>query len=393
MSKNKNNNKPNDEKWKYLVELAPDGIMTMNVAGFITSINDAFLDLTGFSEKEIVGKHFTKLGTIKIRDIPQYTRLFYDLLRGKITDPYEFEWATKSGDIKWGEAHYKLIEYSNKREILLMVRDVTDRKKKDELIKKSMEDLERSNRELDDYTYAVSHDLKAPLRTITSFSGFILEDYSDKLDDSSKEYLNRIIGASKRMSELIEELLILSRVGRKYTEIETIDLNKLVDAITLDLSAILEEKNGKIIKNELPSMTTQKVWIRQLFTNIISNGLKFNESETPTVWIDYEDKSEYNQFSIRDNGIGIEEKYYEKLFKIFQRLHTQDEYPGTGAGLSICKKIIEFWGGEIWVESKLGQGSTFFFTIPKNIEVEIESGTEKTPVDDFPETEIQTIHG
>jgi PAS domain S-box-containing protein len=242
----------------------------------------------------------------------------------------------------------------------------------------SFRDLERSNRELDEYTYVVSHDLKAPLRSLQAFSHFLIKDYSEKLDETGRDYLDRIQSASKRMQRLIDDLLMLSRVGRKFTDAVDIDLNDLIDEIRQDFEIQLRERNGEILCDSLPTIEGQKVWIRQLFANLIDNGLKFNKSQNPTMWIAYEERWNEYVFSLKDNGIGIDEENHETIFKIFQRLHTQEEYPGTGAGLAICKKIVEYGGGRIWVESEPGTGSTFFFTYPKEVVrgAKLEAATE-----------------
>ena len=235
-----------------------------------------------------------------------------------------------------------------------------------EKLRKSLEDLGNLNRELDEYTHIVSHDLKAPLRNIQAFSEFLSKDASSKLNEKEKDYLYRIIGSSKRMEELINDLLMLSRVNRKFLEIELIDLNEMMKGIETDLEALIAEKEGKVLYDDLPNIEGHRVWLQQLFTNLISNGLKFNESSTPEIRIGSEEHYNYYLFNVKDNGIGIEEKDYEKVFKLFRRLHTTEEYPGTGAGLTICKKIVESYGGKIWLESRLGVGTTFYFTIPKD---------------------------
>jgi PAS domain S-box-containing protein len=236
-----------------------------------------------------------------------------------------------------------------------------------ERYKTSCRELELSNRELDNYTYAVSHDLKAPLRTIQAFTHLLLQRYSEHLDEEGRDYMNRVVNASKRMQELVDDLLVLSRVGRKYTEETHVDLNKLMDEIKLDLEATIKEKEAEILCDNLPTIKAQKVWIHQLFTNLIDNGLKFNDSPSPRVWVAYEERWADYVFSVKDNGIGISEKDKGKIFDVFQRLHTQEEYPGTGAGLAICKKVVESYGGRIWVESHLGSGSIFYFTYPKDV--------------------------
>ena len=256
-----------------------------------------------------------------------------------------------------------------------------------ERYKASCRELELSNRELDNYTYAVSHDLKAPLRTIQAFTHLLLKGYSEDLDEEGRDYLNRVGNASRRMQELVDDLLVLSRVGRKYTEETLVDLNKLMDEIRLDLEAALKEKEAEILCDNLPTIKAQKVWIHQLFTNLIDNGIKFNDSTSPRVWVAYEERWGDYVFSVKDNGIGISEKDMAKVFDVFQRLHTQEEYPGTGAGLAICRKIVESYGGRIWVESQLGSGSIFYFTYPKYVDekeeaLSVHEGHQETQAED-----------
>jgi len=250
-----------------------------------------------------------------------------------------------------------------------------------EKLKDNLKELEHSYKELDDYTYAVSHDLKAPLRTIQAFTQFLMEDTIDILDEEKQDYLRRIEAASQRMTEFIDDLLVLSRVNRKYLEVEVIDLNALVKEIELDFEAELSVKRTEIIYSDLPKVQSHRVWIRQLFANLLSNGVKYNKSTEPKVWIEHQERGDQYLFSIKDNGIGIDEKDFEQVFKLFQRLHPQDEYSGTGAGLTICKKIVESYGGKIWVESKLGVGSTFFFTLPKEMKLTLNLEADK---DDAP---------
>ncbi|MDH5771427.1 MAG: ATP-binding protein, partial [Candidatus Bathyarchaeota archaeon] len=245
-----------------------------------------------------------------------------------------------------------------------------------EKLRKSLRELENLNRELDEYTYIVSHDLKAPLRSIQAFSEFLLDSAISKLDDDEKDYLEKVIGASKRMTELIEDLLLLSRVNRKFLDVELVDLNEMIKEIEVDLQSLISEKGAEVLCDDLPKINGHRVWLKQLFSNLINNGLKFNESSTPMIHVGFEEHYNYYIFNVKDNGIGIEEEDYENIFKLFQRLHPQDKYPGTGAGLTICKKIVESYGGRIWLESRHGLGSTFYFTIPKNV---FEEGTPGSP--------------
>ena len=250
-----------------------------------------------------------------------------------------------------------------------------------EKLRKSLEELGELNSELDEYAHIVSHDLKSPLRSIQTFAEFLLKDASSKLDDKERDYLDRIIRASKRMSELIKDLLLLSKVNRKFLDVEVIDLKEIVKKIKTDLEATISERGARIQCSDLPEIQGHGVLIQQLFRNLINNGLKFNDSPTPEIEVGCEDRYDYYLFHVRDNGIGIEEKDFKKIFKLFQRLHTQEEYPGTGAGLTICLKIVESYGGRIWVESKPGVGTTFYFTIPKNV-LKVEAPDSALTVDE-----------
>jgi light-regulated signal transduction histidine kinase (bacteriophytochrome) len=257
--------------------------------------------------------------------------------------------------------------------------DITEHKKTEEeteelieildshnkLLRQTNRMLEQSNTELENYTYVVSHDLKAPLRTIRSFSAFLVEDYGERIDNTGLDYLERIIKAADDMNKLIEDLLLLSRVGRKSTEDEIVDLNILLEEITFDLKSLIEKRDAEVVINRLPTIPVQRIWIKQLFLNLIDNGLKFNKSEIPRVGVECNVCPKDYLFSVSDNGIGIKEQYFERIFNLFERLNSKDEYEGTGAGLAICKKVAENLGGRIWVESTHGKGSTFFFTIPR----------------------------
>lgn len=243
---------------------------------------------------------------------------------------------------------------------------IMERRRAEKKLKQYVKELERANRDLEDFTSTVSHDLKTPLRYIQSYISLFIEDYADVLDETGRGYLERIKEAAERMNTLIEDLLKLSRVGRKFTKVEMVDMNKLLEEIKTELSVQIKEKGGEVVIGKLPTISTQRVWLKELFTNLIANGLKFNRSDKPKVEVNCEKREKDYLFRVRDNGIGIEEKYLQNIFKLFEKLHSQSEYEGTGAGLAICKKIVEELGGNIWVESEPGKGSTFFFTISKS---------------------------
>ncbi len=283
-------------------------------------------------------------------------------MKGKIN-----EYRIRGGD---GEVHWvshswaPVVVDGVVKQVVSAVNDITWRKRIENTLYTSLDALEKVNKDLNDFTHIVSHDLKAPLMTIESFSDFLLEDYFDVLDEVGQEYLDSIIKASNNMRELIDNLLTLSRVGRIDTEYITVDMDVLLEEVKTELKPQMEMKNAIVSGQDMPTIVTQETWMRQVLMNLIGNGIKFNETNPPRVEVSCTETVEGYHFKVRDNGIGIPVDQYEHLFKLFQRLEHTNKYPGTGAGLSICKKIIDSLGGKIWVESQEGYGSTFNFIIP-----------------------------
>ncbi len=236
----------------------------------------------------------------------------------------------------------------------------------EETVQKSME-IERRNKELDEFTYVVSHDLKEPLISVEGFSKILQADYGGIIQPEGKEYLDSIVGASTRMKGLIDDLLLLSRVGRPSESFSMVSVSDLLNEIMIDMEFIIRQRGIRVlIPDDLPSVFGNRTQLQIVFRNLVSNAVKFNDKEHPVIEIGFQN-AENNQylFSVKDNGIGIEKDFHEKIFVIFQRLHRREEYEGSGAGLAIVKKIIELHQGKIWVESEPGKGATFYFTIPR----------------------------
>lgn len=229
--------------------------------------------------------------------------------------------------------------------------------------------LEQANKELDNFVYTVSHDLRAPLRGIDGFANFILQDYGQKLESQGRDYLGRIRSAAGRMQTLIDDLLTLSRISRIKNPYEDVAMQELVASAVSRLEFdIKTHKVAITIADALPVVRCDPIKMAEVFLNLISNAIKFsskNKNLRPSVDIGYSDKDPMHEFYVKDNGIGIDKKYHQEIFGIFKRLHTQEEYEGSGAGLSIVKRVIDDHKGSIWIESSLGQGATFYFTIPK----------------------------
>jgi len=237
--------------------------------------------------------------------------------------------------------------------------------KQEKLLKDQAEELANINQDLKEFAYIVSHDLKAPLRAISSLVDWIASDYADIFDDKGKELLDLLLGRVKRMHELIEGILKYSRVGRIKEDKVKVDLNQLVTDV---IGMVAPPDNIKVgVKGKLPIIVAEKTRIEQVFQNLISNAIKHMDKPKGSVQVACEEKDNYWQFSVADNGPGIEEKHYKKIFQIFQTLVPRDEIESTGVGLSLVKKIVEMYGGKVWVESEVGMGSTFFITVQKEL--------------------------
>lgn len=234
--------------------------------------------------------------------------------------------------------------------------------------------LENANKDLSDFAYIVSHDLKAPLRGIKTLAGWIAADYADKIDEDGREQLNLLSNRVDRMHNLIEGILKYSRVGRVKEKPAPVDLSELVPEV-IDLLAP-PENISITIDNELPTIAGEPTRIMQVFQNLLSNAVKYMDKPQGRIGIGCVEQDDYWRFSVADNGPGIEEKYFEKIFQMFQTLSPRDEFESTGVGLTVIKKIIEMYGGKIWVESQPGQGSTFLFTYPKQKEEVIDAKLE-----------------
>ncbi|MGE5497268.1 MAG: PAS domain S-box protein [Syntrophothermus sp.] len=244
------------------------------------------------------------------------------------------------------------------------IMDVTDRKLKELELRKILENLERSNKDLEQFAYVASHDLQEPLRMISVYSTMLDRQLKDNLDDKTKQNLEILIESSKRMHILITGLLEYSRISSDKEVFCCVDMNEIANRVIKDLSYSISESKAEIKIENLPGVNANPAQMKQLLQNLISNAIKFRWDADPIVEVKAEKKENEFVFSVRDNGIGISPENYERIFVIFKRLHTREEYPGTGIGLSICKRIVEHHGGRLWIESNLGKGAAFYFTLP-----------------------------
>jgi light-regulated signal transduction histidine kinase (bacteriophytochrome) len=242
--------------------------------------------------------------------------------------------------------------------------EIVERKRAEEQLKRTMADLERSNRELEQFAYVASHDLQEPLRMVSSYTQLLARRYQDQLDQDAHDFITYAVEGAERMQRLINDLLTYSRVGTRGKPFGKTDCQRALQDTLANLQTAIEETHATVTHDPLPIVLADEPQLVQVLQNLVSNAIKFHAEAPPRVHIGAQRQDGEWVFSVSDNGIGIDPQYHERIFVIFQRLHSGDEYPGTGIGLALCKRIVERHGGRIWVESDLGEGATFCFTIP-----------------------------
>jgi len=329
-------------------------------------VNSRVEILFGYKREELIGCQLEQLLPDRFTDKhPGYRKGFFDSPEPRSMGSGRDLFAKrKDGSEMHVEIGLNPIETEEETMVLASIIDITARKIQEETIIKQVKDLEIKNQELEQFAYIASHDLQEPLRTIMSFNSLLTERLGENLDEESKKYFYFVNDASQRMSSLVRGLLDYSRIGLDRVA-EWVDCEAVVATILQDLGAIVKEKEARIYTGMLPRVKGNEIELRLLFQNIISNSIKFCEVDIqPKISINASKDIDCWHFTITDNGIGIKPDHHEKIFTIFQRLHSQKKYKGTGIGLAHCKKIIILHGGRLWVESTGSEGSTFHFTIP-----------------------------
>jgi PAS domain S-box-containing protein len=362
-----------DARVRAIVTLAGDGIITVDHEGTIETFNLAAERMFRTSQEAVVGRSIDALLLLPSGTSFQQALAEQDLehFQGHPGDALGRRQDGARFPVELSTSHVPLEERSI---CTVIVRDVTERDAaarqmrtqmlKLQEVKENLEakaaELAKINRELDDFTYIASHDLKEPLRGISSYCQILLEDYSGKLDDDGQRRLESLVGLCQRLSRLIDDLLTYSQIGRTEPETAPIDLNEIVGDVIDTLGAAIDERNAIVrVKGSLPTVEADRVLVGEVFRNLIANALKFNENPLPAVEIGHDGNAVY----VRDNGIGIPECHHEAVFTMFRRLHSRRKYEGTGAGLTFVRKIVEAHGGAVWLESQPDCGATFYFTL------------------------------
>jgi PAS domain S-box-containing protein len=357
-----------EARFRQTFELAAAGIAHV-VDGRFTRVNRSLCEILGRSEAALLGASVKDVSHPEDRDLSDPIR--QRILAGEAESVrFEKRYLRPGGEVVWAEVVIALVRNEAAAPLyeIAIFHDVTERRNAAAALAAAHDELKRSNAELEQFAYVASHDLQEPLRMVSSYTQLVQRRYGERLDGDAKEFMGFVVEGAARMKQLIEDLLAYSRVGTRGKDFQPVELEAPLAKAISNLRSALEESSASVTWEPLPTVRADDMQLAQLFQNLIGNALKFRSSSVPRIHIACTDKESEFEFEVSDNGIGIEPQYYERIFMVFQRLHNKTEYPGTGIGLAISKKVVERHGGRIWVSSRLGAGSTFHFTLPKGRE-------------------------
>jgi PAS domain S-box-containing protein len=354
-----------EARFRQTFELAASGIAHV-IDGRFVRVNRSLCEIFGYSEKELLSKSVKDISHPDDRDVTDAERA--RVRSGEIESArFEKRYIRADGRVVWVDLAIALVRdvFGVPQYEIAIFDDITDRKQAESALREAHEELKRSNAELEQFAYVASHDLQEPLRMVASYSQLLGRRYESKLDSDAREFMAYIVDGATRMKQLIEDLLAYSRVGIKSQDFKPVSSEAALSRALFNLRTAIEEAGAVVTHDTMPTVQADEVQLGQLFQNLMGNALKFRSASVPRIHVSVSEKEAEWEFAVRDNGIGIEPQYYERIFMVFQRLHNKGEYPGTGIGLAICKKVVERHGGRIWVESRPGEGSSFHFTLPK----------------------------
>ena len=349
-----------------IVESSDDAIIGKDLDGIIRSWNRGAERLFGYTAEEIVGKHISTLAAPdRVDEIPN---IINRLRRGERVEHYETKRRTKDGKILTVSLTVSPIRDSSGTIVgaSKVARDITETERQAQALREANAALIRSNADLQQFAYSASHDLQEPLRMVSTYGELLQKKFSGTLGPKGDEYIGYMIQGALRMEQLLRDLRAYtqaSMTGQEATE--DIDAGEILDKALMNLGATINQSGASITRTDLPCVRMYEFQLEQVFQNLIGNAIRYRASAPPRIHVAAVQRGTEWLFSVQDNGIGIDPQYKEQIFGIFKRLHSTSEYPGTGMGLAICERIIQRSGGRIWVESEVGQGSTFFFTIPR----------------------------
>ena len=354
-----------EERFRLVVEAAPVAMIMVDGRGKIQIANTHTLEMFGYQDRELLGK------TVDILVPENFRSKHTGFRQGYFSKPEsramgvgrDLFGVCKNGQEIPVEIGLSPVQTNKELFTLATIIDITERKKNEVEMKRSIEELARSNAELEQFAYVASHDLQEPLRMVSSYVQLLARRYQGKLDSDADEFIAFAVEGAGRMKVLINDLLTFSRVGTRGKELAPVALDEILERVTRTLGLMIEESNATITHDPLPQVLADDGQMLQLFQNLLANALKFRGESLPKIHIGVRRQKDRWLIYVRDNGIGIDSQFWDRIFVIFQRLHNREQYEGTGIGLAICRKIVERHGGHIWVESEPEKGSTFYFTL------------------------------
>jgi len=401
------NLRASETKFRQLVDAAQEGLLAIDLEGNTTFVNPRMVEMLGYTPEEMLGRHLFSFveaeqaanAKEKLIQHGQHVKAQHDLeflckdglpfsthvetnplydeagnMVGVIAsvfdittskgmqDDYLSDSDQLEGQIEgFGERTALGLKTKNAQ----LAQEIAERKRAETLSSQYLVEVERSNKELDHFATIASHDLQAPLRTVIGFLQLLKRRSEGRLDPALVEFVNRAINAGTDMQTMVSGLLTFSRIRVSEENLAVVDCDKVLARVIEDQQSIIAKLSATVTRDPLPTVRGVKSLLAQVFQNLLSNALKFRGADAPVIHVAVAESEKDWTFSVQDNGIGFDQQYAEAIFALFRRLHTQEEYPGNGIGLSMCKKIIERHGGKIWAESEIGKGSTFYFTLPK----------------------------
>jgi PAS domain S-box-containing protein len=358
---------PVDESARLLLDMPLGVLLLLDDSQRIRYSNHAIERFLGFTPKEVVGRPLTQLFVANSRDA--LSRLIDQHLPGDPTAAGEFKGLRKDGvptPLQVVVQSAVVSGMSGSKITGVYLRDFSERERLVDALASRGAALARSNRELEQFAYIASHDLQEPLRMVGSYTQLLEQRYSSVLDDDAREFLRYAREGATRMRELIDALLSYSRIDTRAQPFKRVAMDQVLDVALANLRESIAAAHATVVRSALPEIEGDQLQLGQVLQNLIGNAIKFHGPNPPHVWVHAERRGPDWRFAVRDDGIGIPPEYQDRIFILFQRLHSREEYPGTGIGLSVCKKVVERHGGKLWVEStgKPGEGTTFFFTLP-----------------------------
>jgi len=361
-----------EERFRAIFEQAAVGIAKTALCGQFMRVNPGFCQIVRYAESELLQQNWQAI--THPDDIEADREYVSSLLSGNIqTFSLEKRLLCKDEAVRWANVTVSAMRDAKgtPQYLICVIEDISQRKLVQELLQASLDtqtryaqELTRSNAELEQFSYVASHDLQAPLSTIAGYAQLLEKRCHNQLDAQGNKFIRNIVNSCGRMQALIDDLLEYSRVGRSEKPFDVIDCNLVFEDACANLQLAIRQERASVTRGDLPRVTGDSFQLLQLFQNLIGNAIKYRSSEAPMVRVSASRQGDSWVFSVQDNGIGIAEQYHPRIFQLFQRLHSEKQYSGTGIGLAICQRIVERHGGRLWVESEPNRGSTFYFSIP-----------------------------